>query len=102
MAAFFDGNPHDMASGVIALSFIAGRRLWLRAPLMSQVGGDFGLGLSLYPYALMCLAVVSSGPISALMSSNRAVVTMAGIVALFTALDLVVRRFKSPSGGESP
>jgi len=86
MSDFLDGNIHEMVASLMALLFMLGRRFWLRKPMLRSTVDDFALGALLYPYALLSLAVFSSVPVLALLSGQRGMITMSGIMALGVTL----------------
>ena len=101
MSDFIDGYIHEMVASVVALVFMAIRRIRLRAFLFEDAAEDFALGMLFYPYAMLSLAVLSSTPVNALMSGQRGIVTMSGFLALMQTFRAARDRLCSPSGSGS-
>ena len=86
MPDFIDASIHDVLCVAIAALATAWVRLLGKGPADRPIVRDLWDGLSLYPCLLMSTAVLSSSAVSALMTTNRVFITVAGLVALDAAI----------------
>lgn len=91
-----DGNWVDMATLGVAFFYALGRRL------VSQQGAsleafvsDISYGVSIFPMALLTLTVVSSTALTALLTGNKVIISLAG---LFSLIVILKRSFDRPQG----
>lgn len=89
-APWFDGNPIDCISVLVAIGYAA--RRWRkggpdRKLMCLSTARDISNGASLFPLLLLALSVASTRAVQLLLGSNRAIMTIAGVCSLIALLE---------------
>ncbi len=89
MLNFIDGNWVDICSLLISAAyvFVAHRRGKLSKLVSKDAGILFANGVSLFPLVLLALTSFSSASLQALLTSNKLILSVAGVVALLAILE---------------
>jgi hypothetical protein len=92
-SALLDGSWVDICSLAGALVYAAfrcyrTRKKGIQQRIVSKVTGiDVANGVSLFPLLLLCVGSISSSVLTALVQSNKLILSVAGIVAILAILD---------------
>jgi hypothetical protein len=87
---YLDGSWFDICSLMVGIGYsgIRYRRANLRRNWVSkETGVDVANGVGLFPLFMLAIASFSSSALSELIHSNRLVLSVAGVVALFAILE---------------
>ncbi len=87
---FADGSWFDIVSLVVAIVYAVLR--WTKCSgaynLVSRTTGfDVLNGVSIFPLFMLALSVVSSSVLASILTSNKLILSTAGLVALFAVLE---------------
>ena len=87
---YLDGNWFDICSlfgGIFYAVYRAKRSVKRHKIISKDTGIDVANGVGLFPLAVLAIASFSSSALMALLSSNRLILSVAGVVALLAILE---------------
>lgn len=88
MGEWFDGNWVDMGSLLVALAYAYWKTRCAKKRFISKYTAiQLANGTSLFPLTLLGLSLFSSKLLSALLSANKLILSVAGICALLAMLE---------------
>ncbi|HEY1720035.1 MAG TPA: hypothetical protein VGG27_02230 [Magnetospirillaceae bacterium] len=93
------GNWVDILSLTLAFSYAIAKAYRGKRPLISkETALSIANGISLFPLILVVVSTFSNEALHAVLASNRVILSMSGIVALFS----IVEDFPKKRGAVSP